>query len=66
MGYRADLVIYDPEKKWRVSVENTHMADWTPYEGYEIIGKPDTIIINGEVIINKGELVSSPKGKLLK
>ncbi|BAK54441.1 amidohydrolase family protein [Sulfurisphaera tokodaii] len=66
MGYRADLVIYDSEKKWRVSVENTHMADWTPYEGYEIIGKPDTIIINGEVVIDKGELVSSPKGKLLK
>ncbi|BFH74042.1 amidohydrolase family protein [Sulfurisphaera javensis] len=65
-GYRADLVIYNFKEKWRVSVNNIHMADWTPYEGYEIIGKPETVIINGEMVIDKGELVSTPKGKLLK
>ncbi|AWR96844.1 amidohydrolase family protein [Acidianus sulfidivorans JP7] len=65
-GYRADLVIYNFKEKWKVNAENTHMADWTPYEGYEVIGKPETVMINGEIIIDKGEIVSNPKGKLLK
>ncbi|MQL54414.1 dihydroorotase [Acidianus ambivalens] len=66
-GYDADLVIYNQEKKWKISVENTHMADWTPYEGYEVIGKPDTVIINGKIVIENEEIKDdSFTGKLVK
>ncbi|ARM75401.1 amidohydrolase family protein [Acidianus manzaensis] len=65
-NYRADLVIYDLNKKWKISADNTHMADWTPYEGYEVIGKPKTVIINGEIVIENEELINdSFKGELL-
>ena len=66
-GYDADLVIYNQEKKWKVSVNTTHMADWTPYEGYEVIGKPDTVIINGKIVIEDEEIKEdSFKGELVK
>ncbi len=64
-GYDADLVIYNQEKKWRVSANNTHMADWTPYEGYEVIGKPETVIINGKVVIEDEE-INEFRGELVK
>jgi dihydroorotase-like cyclic amidohydrolase len=66
-GYDADLVIYDQQKKWRVSAESTHMADWTPYEGYEVIGKPVTVIINGKIVIEDEEIKEENfTGKLVK
>ncbi|AWR93695.1 amidohydrolase family protein [Acidianus brierleyi] len=66
-GYDADLVIYNQEKKWKISVDNTHMADWTPYEGYEVIGKPETVIINGKIAIENEEIKDEFfTGKLVK
>ncbi|BBG25138.1 dihydroorotase [Sulfuracidifex tepidarius] len=64
-GFRADLVIYNPNVKWRVSANNTHMADWTPYEGYEVTGRPEYVFRNGELVLEQGEVHES-KGKLLK
>ena len=66
-GYDADLVVYNQGVKWRVSVDNTHMADWTPYEGYEVIGKPEVVIINGKVVVEDGEIKEeSFRGELVK
>ncbi|BCU71598.1 amidohydrolase family protein [Stygiolobus caldivivus] len=64
-GYRADLVLYDLSKKWKISINTTHMADWTPYEGYEVIGKVDTTIVNGEIVVEGSEIVSQKRGELL-
>lgn len=64
-GYRADLILYDLNTKWKISVDTTHMADWTPYEGYEVIGKVDITIVNGEIVVENGEIVSQKRGQLL-
>ncbi|MUN29118.1 dihydroorotase [Sulfuracidifex metallicus] len=64
-GYRADLVIYDTNMKWKITAENTHMADWTPYEGYEVIGKPRYVFRNGDLVLDDGE-IKEGKGKLLR
>ncbi len=63
-GYRADLVVYDQSVKWKVSVNTTHMADWTPYEGYEVIGRPEFVFVNGEAVLEDGELKGG-RGELL-
>ena len=54
-GADADIVVYDPNGRTRISVETHHMnMDHSAYEGYEIAGKVDTVISRGEVIVADG------------
>jgi dihydropyrimidinase len=57
-GSDADIVIFDPEKKVRLSAKTLHMkVDYNPYEGREVTGATDTVISRGRVIIDKGTFV---------
>ena len=43
-GSDADIVVYDPDGRTRISVETHHMnMDHSAYEGYEIAGQVDTV-----------------------
>jgi dihydropyrimidinase len=54
-GSDADIVLYDPNGRTRISVETHHMnMDHSAYEGYEIAGKVDTVISRGTVIVADG------------
>ncbi|MBS1252733.1 MAG: D-hydantoinase [Anaerolineales bacterium] len=56
VGYDADLVIFDPERKVRLSTETLHEnVDWTPFEGTEVAGWPAVTISRGEVVVENGE-----------
>ena len=51
-GADADIVLYDPNASWTISVDNHHMnMDYSAYEGHEIQGKVDTVISRGRVVI---------------
>jgi dihydropyrimidinase len=67
IGSDADLAIWDPEK--RVTISNDllhHNVDYTPFEGLEVQGWPETVISRGEVIVDGGELKASPgRGRFL-
>ncbi len=55
-GSDADIVIFDPEKTMRLSVETLHMkVDYNPYEGREVAGVTDTVISRGRVIVDGGK-----------
>src|SRR5689334_19227723 len=57
-GSDADIVIFDPEKKQRLSQKTLHMkVDYNPYEGREVVGVTDTVISRGRVIIDGGKFV---------
>src|SRR6476660_4205686 len=57
-GSDADIVIFDPEKKVRLSQKTLHMkVDYNPYEGREVAGVSDTVISRGRVIIDGGKFV---------
>ena len=50
-GSDADIVLYDPNGRTRISVETHHMnMDHSAWEGWEIDGKVDTVMSRGEVI----------------
>ena len=52
VGFDADLVIFDPERKLTLSTETLHeQVDWTPYEGLTLRGWPAFTISRGEVIV---------------
>jgi len=54
-GSDADMVIFDSEKKVRLSAKTLHMkVDYNPYEGREVTGATDTVISRGRVIVDSG------------
>jgi dihydropyrimidinase len=54
-GSDADIVIFDPEKKQKLSVSTLHMkVDYHPYEGREVTGVTETVLSRGRVIIENG------------
>ncbi len=58
-GYDADICIWDPDLKWEIKQEELHQdVDYTPYEGMQIKGKPETVILRGNLIIENQQLKS--------
>ncbi len=56
VGSDADLVIWDPERETRLSVETLHMrVDYSPYEGRVVHGGPSVVMSRGEVLVDRGE-----------
>ena len=51
-GSDADIVLYNPNHEWTISVENHHMnLDHSAYEGITVPGKVETVLSRGRVII---------------
>ena len=67
-GSDADIVLYDPGARTRISVETHHMnMDHSAWEGWEIDGKVDTVLSRGEVIASGGEYTGrAGRGQYLK
>lgn len=56
VGYDADLVVFNPEARLRLSTAALHEnVDWTPYEDMEVTGWPDITISRGRVVVQNGE-----------
>ncbi|NOT03378.1 MAG: dihydropyrimidinase [Anaerolineales bacterium] len=67
-GADADIVIWDPEKKVKYGVEQSHQrTDYNLYEGWELTGYPEKVFLRGRLIVD-GEkwLGKSGDGKFLK
>jgi len=58
VGSDADLVIFDPEAKGIVSVETSnHNCDYSAYEGMELQGLPESVLLRGKFAVRDGEYV---------
>ena len=67
----ADLVIFDPERKETISINNPcthHMrVDYNAYEGFEVTGFPETVTSRGKVIVDNCDYVGKKgDGQFLK
>ena len=61
IGSDGDLVIFDPAKKHTISVQTHHSkCDYNLFEGTEVTGVPETVLVRGQVIVDNGELVAQP------
>lgn len=61
-GYDADIVLFDPDKKWRMNQRTLHMAsDWSAYD-MDITGKIAKVFSRGELIID-GDRCLAEKGR---
>lgn len=62
VGSDADIVIFDPNEKHKLSAETHHMnVDYSGYEGWEVTGKVKTVLLRGQVAID-GEDCKIEKG----
>ncbi len=60
-GSDADIVLYDPNATWTISVDNHHMnLDYSAYEGFELTGHVDTVMSRGRVVIENNEYLGQP------
>jgi dihydropyrimidinase len=61
IGADADIVIFDPNKEHTISVDTHHMnVDYSAYEGWNLTGKTDTVIMRGKVGIENDECLLEP------
>jgi dihydropyrimidinase len=61
VGSDADLVIFDPEKQVTISAATNHSkVDYDLYEGTQVTGSPEIVLLRGRVLVENDELVASP------
>ncbi|HVD26571.1 MAG TPA: dihydropyrimidinase [Gaiellaceae bacterium] len=61
VGSDADIVVFDPEKKLTISAAAHHSKiDYNLYEGAEVTGSPEVVLLRGNVLVENDELVASP------
>jgi dihydropyrimidinase len=68
IGSDADILIMDPNKKHTLSAGTHHMnVDYNAYEGWEVTGKVETVLLRGKLAIDNNEcLVEKGYGKFVK
>jgi dihydropyrimidinase len=61
VGCDADLVIFDPEKRHTITAAGQQSkTDYNLYEGTEVVGDVETVLLRGNVIVDGGEVVARP------
>lgn len=68
IGSDADLVVFDPETRHVISHKTHHMnVDYSAYEGWEVKGKVETVLLRGKIAVDKGkEKISKGYGKFIR
>jgi dihydropyrimidinase len=65
-GSDADIAIIDPAVKKALTMDDLHVRDYSPWEGWQVAGWPTTVILRGTVMIDNSRLVGGPSvGQLI-
>jgi dihydropyrimidinase len=65
-GSDADIAVIDPSIDKTLAREDFHVSDYSPWEGWHVLGWPVTTILRGKVIVENGKLAGSlGDGKLV-
>jgi dihydropyrimidinase len=61
VGSDADVVVFDPEKRHTIAAATHHSkSDYNLFEGTEVTGAPELVLLRGNVLVENGELVADP------
>ncbi len=61
VGSDADIAVWDPAERWTITLEDLHHdGDYSPWEGWEVTGRPVATILRGKVMVEDGKLLGSP------
>ncbi len=60
-GNNADLTVVDLRKKFRIdSSKFQSKAKFSPFDGWEVEGKPAKTFVGGQLIMDEGEIIANP------
>lgn len=58
LGADADLVVYDPDYRGKISVKTQSMnLDYSAFEGWKLEGRPSVVTVRGQVAVRDGKFV---------
>src|SRR5881227_1304501 len=61
VGSDADIVVFDPEQQLTITAADQHTkTDYNLFEGTEVTGTPELVLLRGNVLVEGDELVASP------
>jgi dihydropyrimidinase len=61
VGSDADIVVFDPEKRHTITAADQHSkSDYNLFEGIEVTGSPELVLLRGHVLVENGDLVAEP------
>jgi len=64
VGSDADLVIFEQNYTSRIAAAaQLQHVDYTPYEGLATVGRAETVLLSGEVVVNSGKLIAENRGR---
>jgi dihydropyrimidinase len=61
VGSDADIVVFDPSRKHTISASTHHSkTDYNLFEGTDVTGTPELVLLRGHVIVEGDRLVAEP------
>jgi dihydropyrimidinase len=61
VGSDADIVVFDPDRPFTISSATDHSkSDYTLFEGTDVTGTPEVVLLRGQVLVENDELVAEP------
>ena len=61
VGSDADIVVFDPDRNFTISSATDHSkSDYNLFEGTEVTGTPEVVLLRGQVLVEHDELVAEP------
>jgi dihydropyrimidinase len=61
VGSDADIVVFDPEREHTIASATDHSkTDYNLYEGTQVTGTPEVVLLRGQILVEGEELVAEP------
>jgi len=67
-GCMADIVVVDINREHKIDASRFHSkAKFSPFDGWKVKGKPVKTFVNGQLVMDEGEIVAMPgTGRILR
>ena len=60
-GNWADIVVVDINRNYKIDSSNFYSkAKYSPFDGWSVKGKPTKTFVNGQLVMDEGEIVAKP------
>jgi len=60
-GCLADIVVVDVNREHKIDASQFHSkAKFSPFDGWKVKGKPVKTFVNGQLVMDEGEIVANP------
>jgi dihydropyrimidinase len=62
VGSDADIAVFDPTVRRALRSADLHGSDYSAWDGWEVHGWPEIVMLRGRVVVDRGKLLGQPGG----